>query len=179
MITIENLEQLINDENIQYDYANLKKINGMCVLEGNEYYIIINENLKSNPLQLKMVLAEELGHYFTMINDATPYRNDSYNKKVQIDKEETKALRWATDYLIPTDQLMAYMRNQSRIDLANLIDYFEVTRDFFMSKLYFMSKKQDYYFIKDKSFLCLTNYPSFYITTLFDDRLVDKLKMRT
>jgi len=177
MNTLNTLTDILEDEAILYDYVDLKEVaNGMCINEGNEYYILLDKKIKEDDALHKAVLAEELGHYYTMIDDPTPRADDSYHKQCRVEKEEEKAARWATSHLISNDELLDFLADNKQSNLYDLIDHFDVTQDILMKKLHHMAAKQDYYEVCDNYYLCLTNLPSIYITRFFDKNIESKAK---
>lgn len=177
METIKSLQNKIKENAITLDYSSLNgRANGICVCADEEYFIIIDPVIIDNEPLHKIVLAEELGHYYTMVDDPTPRIGDSYHRRCRIDKEEEKALRWATSSVIPDDELLDYIASHTDAKLDDLMDYFTVTEGFMLKKLYYMSIKQPYYEVKDNHYLCLTELPSIYITHFFDTQLALKLK---
>jgi len=177
METINKLLNTAHSENITINYENLNGIaNGMCVYDGSEYYILLDHSIKDDTELHKSVLAEELGHYFTMIDDPTPRVSDTYERKCRIDKEENKAARWATAAVMPTDEILDYLATNLRATYEELIEHFQVTDEFMKKKLHFMSLKQEYYEVCENHYLCLQNSPSIYITKFFDADLASKAK---
>lgn len=177
MKTINTLFDKVNEEKITYHYANLNgKANGMCVNEGNDYYIIMDPVIKKDDILHKLVLAEEIGHYYTMVDDPTPRLNDCHERHCRIEKEENKAIKWAADFLVPTEDLLDYFSSNLSASFFDLVEYFEVTEDFMNKKLYHMSLKQPYYEVCENRYLCLQNLPSIYITGFFDADLASKAK---
>ncbi|MCH4891217.1 ImmA/IrrE family metallo-endopeptidase [Acidaminobacter sp. JC074] len=177
METINTLTIKLEEEAILYDYVDLNdKANGMCVKDGEEYYILLDSHIANDDPLHKTVLAEELGHYYTMIDDPTPKPGDSYHRKCRIDKEEEKALRWATSHVIPTNELLDFLAKNKRSTAQDLIDHFEVPKEFLMKKLQHMASKQEYYEVCTNYYLCLSNLPSIYITRFFDTNIESKAK---
>jgi len=177
METINTLTNKLKEEEISHDYVDLNnKANGMCVKDGDEYYILLDAKLIDDQELHKTVLAEELGHYYTMIDDPTPKVNDTYQRRCRIDKEEEKALRWATNHVIPDDELLDYLADHKYAILQDLIDHFQVPEEFLMKKLQHMASKQEYYEVCEKYYLCLSNLPSIYITRFLDANIESKAK---
>lgn len=177
METIKSLHKRIKENKIILDYSSLNgKANGLCAYADGEYFIIIDPIIIEDEPLHKVVIAEELGHYYTMIDDPTPRIGDSYHRRCRIDKEEEKALRWASKVVIPDHELLDYIADHIDAKLEDLIEYFVVTEEFMLKKLYYMSIKQPYYEVCDNHYLCLTELPSIYITRFFDTELVNKLK---
>jgi len=179
METINTLLNKAMNEDVTINYEDLNgKANGMCVYDGSDYYILIDHAVKYDAKLHKSVLAEELGHYYTMIDDPTPKANNTYHKKCRVDKEEDKAARWATSTVISDDELLDYLATNLRATINDLVEHFEVTYEFMHKKLVFMSLKQEYYEVCENHYLCLQNSPSIYITKFFDAELASKAKAK-
>ena len=179
METITTLLNTAIDEALTYTYEDLQGTsNGMCVHDGSEYFLLLDHDIKDNPILHKTVLAEELGHYFTMIDDPTPRKGDNYSRKCRIDKEEEKAARWSTNCLITDDELLDYIEEERSVRLDEIVEHFQITEKYLMMKLYHMSLKKDYYHIVDNRFLCLVNWPSAYITVFLDEKLASIAKAK-
>lgn len=106
---------------------------------GKNPKIYLDLKLKQNPKLHRLarcVLAEELGHHFTGTWSIFMAHN-SYSLKRKMLSDDEKALRWATNMLIPTDELIALLERGicEGIDLA---DYFGVTAWFMYRKLEFL-----------------------------------------
>lgn len=179
METINTLLDKAINEDLTINYEDLNgKANGMCVYDGCNYYILIDHTVKNDVELHKAVIAEELGHYYTMIDDPTPKANNTYHKKCRVDKEEDKAARWATAALMPTDEILDYLAANLRATFEELDEHFEVTNEFMQKKLHFMSLKQEYYEVCENHYLCLLNLPSIYIFKPLDAELASKLKAK-
>lgn len=177
METINTLLDKAINEDVTINYEDLNgKANGMCVYDGSDYYILIDHAIKEDHELHKSVLAEELGHYYTMIDDPTPKANNTYHKKCRVDKEEDKATRWATSTVISDDELLDYLATNLIATTNDLVEHFEVTPKFMYKKLVFMSLKQVYYEVCENHYLCLLNLPSIYIFKPLDAELALKTK---
>ena len=117
----------------------------------------------NNERLYRTVLAEEVGHYRTTIGDITPRRYMYYRDRIYIDKQELLALKWATNFLIPTDALLDAIRSKDILTMDEFIDDFYITHEFMMHKLEFMSKKQGMWSLGDDRYLYLYNLPSVHI----------------
>lgn len=173
MDAINKLLNLANRNNISISYQDIDRIaNGICIFEENSYSIILNKSLVDNPIKHKEILAEEIGHCFTMIDDPTPMKSNTYSRKCRVAKEEEKAYRWASNYLIPTDDLINYLSFIIDATVHEIMEYFEVSRELLMKKLYMMSLEKGYWKIIDEIYLCLDQYPSIYYAQFYDDKFV-------
>lgn len=122
--------------------------------------ILLANFLKQNMVHMTEVLAEELGHYFTSVgNNVSP---ENYSDRVDIDKCETKAMKWACETLVPLDELVAALR--TGIDnIADLADALSVSSDLLMKSLYFLSLNRSFIHIEGNRYMILSNYPTVYI----------------
>ncbi len=75
---------------------------------------------------------------------------------------EHLALRWATDFMVPTGMLIDTLREWLP-SLDGLVEYFQVTNEFMLHKLEFMSKQNCLWDIHGKRSLHLANFPSVHI----------------
>ena len=63
---------------------------------------------------------------------------DSYQDRITVARDETQAMRWATDYLIPDAELIYAVSEFNLRSCWELADYFEVTHPFMWKKLGFL-----------------------------------------
>lgn len=126
--------------------------------------ILMANILKSNTIRMTEVLAEELGHHFTSMGDNIEPKN--YFDKVNIDKCEAKALRWACNFLVPKDELIDALRKRPA-SIDELADGLSVSRDILIQSFYYLSLNNEYLQIEDDEFLILSNYPTLYIYNKF------------
>lgn len=178
MKTINQLNKLIQTHNIIQDIDLLPKGKlGYYHHSSSGFYIILRDcpEMHNNDRLYKCVLAHEVGHYFTTIGTNEPMKTDTYTKRMRTLKEETKADKWAVNYLIDTDLLIEYLSSHTLAIVEDLVDHFQVTEDFILKKLKFMAEKKNYWHLKDKQYLCLSNLPSMYIATFFDSSRIEYL----
>lgn len=126
--------------------------------------ILMANILKSNTIRMTEVLAEELGHHFTSMGDNIEPKN--YFDKVNIDKCEAKALRWACNFLVPKDELIDELRKRPA-SIDELADGLSVSRDILMQSFYYLSLNNEYLQIEDDRYLVLSNYPTLYMFDKF------------
>lgn len=153
---MKKLLKLAESEKIDIIYLPLKKgLWGLYIpgRPGNNPKIYLDIELKDNPKLYRLarcILAEELGHHFTGTwSIFKTYNNYSLKRKMSSDDE--KALRWATNLLIPTKELIELLEEviHECIDLA---DYFGVTAWFMYRKMEFFQ----YYVKAKRKEICLT-----------------------
>ncbi|SFH36230.1 protein of unknown function [Desulfotomaculum arcticum] len=143
MTKLEMLTDLAeNKENLSILYRPLKqnstnKLIGLYVWDPIAPCILLDESLKNNYRKQITTLSEEVGHHITGIR-----RNfmitDTYQDRITIAKDETQAMRWATDYLIPDVELAYAVSELNLRSCWELADYFEVTQPFMWKKLGFL-----------------------------------------
>lgn len=126
--------------------------------------ILMANILKSNTIRMTEVLAEELGHHFTSMGDNIEPKN--YFDKVNIDKCEAKALRWACNFLVPKDELIDELRKRPT-SIDELADGLSVSRDILMHSFYYLSLNNEYLQIEDDRYLVLSSYPTLYMFDKF------------
>ena len=126
--------------------------------------ILMANILKSNPIRMTEVLAEELGHHFTSMGDNIEPKN--YFDKVNIDKCEAKALRWACNFLVPKNELIDELRKRPA-SIDELADGLSVSRDILMQSFYYLSLNNEYLQIEDDRYLVLSSYPTLYMFDKF------------
>lgn len=126
--------------------------------------ILMANILKSNTIRMTEVLAEELGHHFTSMGDNIEPKN--YFDKVNIDKCEAKALRWACNFLVPKDELIDELRKRPT-SIDELADGLSVSRDILMQSFYYLSLNNEYLQIEDDRYLVLSSYPTLYMFDKF------------
>lgn len=74
-------------------------------------FILLDKSLKHNTPLHRSIMAEELGHYFTVPqgNFLTPYT--SYSRTLKLGRDEVRALRWACDFLMPIENFLSSLKN--------------------------------------------------------------------
>lgn len=164
MISTKKLETICRKCHIIKEFAPLpESILGYYYCDGNYYVILINESIRDDEKLYRCVLAEEIGHYRTTIGDITPRKYMCYRDRLTVDKMEYLALRWATDFMVPTGMLIDSLREWLQPSFDGLVEYFQVTNQFMLHKLEFMSKQNCLWDIDGKRNLYLANFPSVHI----------------
>lgn len=110
-----------------YNIAEKEKINIFNIkfndldglfLDGNIY---LNKKIL-NTNKERLVLAEELGHYFVGVSPTPPFSNEYYIKLIR-SKNEFKAKKWLISEIIPFDTLKHFLDlNMSKFDIAEELD---------------------------------------------------------
>lgn len=99
----------------EYDLKN--KLSGIII----DKTILIKKGMSS--LEVKCVLAEELGHHFLTVG------NICDQTKIENVKQEKMARKWAYNCLIPPDLIKEKIENGTT-DIYELAEALEVTEDF-------------------------------------------------
>ena len=90
----------------------------------------------------------------------------NYFDKVNIDKCEAKALRWACNFLVPKNELIDELRKRPA-SIDELADGLSVSRDILMQSFYYLSLNNEYLQIEDDRYLVLSSYPTMYMFDKF------------
>jgi Zn-dependent peptidase ImmA (M78 family) len=164
MVTKADICALAEEQHLAIILAPLpKKIQGFYSFSDSGPQIVMNHNLCEWDPEYRSVLAEEIGHHFTSIHETHPQTGMSYYKRVQHDRIESKAMRWAANFLIPTEQLLCTIEDCSVSCIQELADTFQVTVELVNHKLYYMSCTAPYWTLRSGRELCLASLPSIYI----------------
>ncbi|BEP28781.1 ImmA/IrrE family metallo-endopeptidase [Helicovermis profundi] len=165
---MKKLLYLLSTNNITYSIVLLpESVLGYFHNDSDGSFILINQSIENNIPLHRCVLAEEIGHYFTTVGINEPLNSILYASNLSILKQEEKAIKWATDFLINTDSLLKYISSNIQCSFNDLIDFFNVTDIFMKEKLKFMSLEHLYWHITDSHYLCLANLPNIFITSRF------------
>lgn len=100
---------------------------------GNNYYIALDCKQIDNSIEEKQILAEELGHYYC---NALYYLNSD---KIQKDKCEYRAMKWAYSILVPLQKLKEKLTQG--FNLYELADYFNVDCNYMNDCINFYTEK--------------------------------------
>lgn len=164
MITTEIMENLIQEYGIIKSFAPLPSpVLGHYCYDGRYNIILINEKIRHQERLYRTVLSEELGHYKTSVGDLTPLKFMNYQNKILINKKELLALKWATEFLIPTGDLVDLLRRELVASLEELSNYYQVTEKFMLMKFEFMAKIQPIWKLTEDRHLNLFKLPGIFI----------------
>ena len=106
-MNIEYIEDLIEKENIYLINTYLEDARGAYTSNGKVKAILYNDDDIENSIEKKLVLSEELAHYYC---DAT-YK---FNSDLQlISKQEYRAKKWSYYVLIPFENLRRAILNRN------------------------------------------------------------------
>jgi Zn-dependent peptidase ImmA (M78 family) len=155
------------ENNIAIEYVNFpENIRGLYFKdEGIDPVIGINKKIISDQNLFTCVLAEELGHHFTTVGDcAAEYY--SYSDRLIVNKKETLALKWATELLMPIGEIVQAVKDKV-IDFHDIASYLQVTEQFLLKRLEFISKRQPYIEVDKTQVIMLTKLPCIYLMSKF------------
>lgn len=161
MNKLSKLFDLLESENINFFFANLILIGklGLYSNRNGNPTIIIDTSIKYNKIKLTEVLSEELGHHFTSVGDLSNI--NTYQDELKRNKSENQALKWATNFLISEEEICNLaMQNLTAAEMAERC---EVSENFFLKRLEFLSLEKNFVKLSNGSTLVLTNLPIFYV----------------
>lgn len=162
MNKLSKLFDLLESENINFFFANLKLIGklGLYSNRNGNPTIVIDSSIKYNKIKLTEILSEELGHHFTTVGDLSNI--NTYQDELRRNKSENQALKWATEYLISEEEICTLaMQNLDAYEMAARC---EVSVEFFLKRLEFLSLQKKSIKLSNGSTLILTNLPIFYVS---------------
>lgn len=164
MFKLNQLLDIAKDENIILEYCDLPdSMGGHMYLLGDFKFILINNNVLKDKIAHKAVLAEELGHYFTTTKNSIPYKYNSYRDRLSIDKEEQRALRWAANFLMPTDELLEDITDVYFSSYYDLCEIYDVPDYLAKIKIEHMAAIKSNWDLSDGTSLVLSNLPNIYV----------------
>jgi Zn-dependent peptidase ImmA (M78 family) len=152
VIKINRLFDIIKAENIYFNYTNLltsthNKLYGVYFFEDSYGPSILLDKSLAKPENRRLhkcILAEELGHHFTVprTNIFKLYGSCSIEclDKIQQAQDERKALKWASDILIPNVELSRAVSDGCQ-SVYVLAEWFDVTEWFVFRKLGILETK--------------------------------------
>ncbi|MCL6477433.1 MAG: ImmA/IrrE family metallo-endopeptidase [Peptococcaceae bacterium] len=143
---IKDLWKKSEAEGIEVRYADLHgsdpELDGLYLWLDGLPVILLDKSLKTNRQLFRCVFAEEIGHYYTAARSNLLIVHPSYADTLRLSRDEYRAMCWATDYLIPDDELVHAVQNLKLKSFSDLVEYFDVTHSFLMYKLAIMTKCQ-------------------------------------
>lgn len=92
------------------------------------HVVVLDKGLESKPRLHRCILAEEIGHYYTLSPEQAliPHTSFSYRRAISMTRAERKALRWACDYLMPVDKFLRAVHS-GIVAVEELAEMFNVT----------------------------------------------------
>jgi Zn-dependent peptidase ImmA (M78 family) len=121
---INKLFQLANKEHIRINFFPMKSVVAFSM--PNE--IVINPRKIHSRIELKECMAHELGHHerYAFYSILSTYETKS--------RQEEKATRWATQFLIPKDEIKKAVKSGCT-ELWQLAEYFDVSERFMLEAI--------------------------------------------
>ncbi len=168
MLTAIQYGVYLKIHNLMIYLLSLLFIEGFYYSDGNMNYIALSESLVTDPALFRSIFAEELGHYFTSIGNQAPVKFMTYSERVEYDRTELRAIRWASNFLIKTDSLLEAFRNDCIKHMSDMQDYFNVTEAIATEKLNSMVAVKLHWHIDEHNMLVLTNLPNVWVYTSID-----------
>lgn len=138
---MDKLFNILEKENISVRYRALQEqCSSLYGLYLNDEFagpiIILDQSLQYSTSWHRSVLAEEIGHYYTTPRTNYLVAYTSYSKNLIMNQDERKALKWATDFLIPDDDLSEAIQEGYKLHFE-LAELFNVTEWFMHMKVKF------------------------------------------
>lgn len=144
---MQGLWQLCQQEGIDIEYVALTRrrtvLGWYFRTPDGEPVIALDESLPARPRLERCVLAEEVGHHFTVPTSGLSMTSFSTNlHRLALEKrnrrqDEARAIRWAANYLIPTTELASAVRS-GIVGVNELAEYFYVTEWMVWRRLHFL-----------------------------------------
>lgn len=164
MTKLDMLYNLANKHNIQIHFFDLT-ITGCLGLniekENMPSMIFLDNSLKKDKNKHIEVLAEELGHFFTSVGISVG-NIKTYSDKLELNKVENKADKWATNFLI-TEEDIINLINKNITCIYEMADIIGVSVEILMKKFKYLSKVKQMLDLGNGKYLILTNLPSLII----------------
>jgi Zn-dependent peptidase ImmA (M78 family) len=142
MSDMERLLEIVRQEGIFLDYDHLaygeRKLYGLYFYEKkrDKSFIVLDVKLDFHPTLHRCVLAEELGHYFTVPRSKFTKPFASYGDRIELSRDERRALRWAARFLISDEDLENALKCEFR-SIDEIAEYFDVTPEIAKIRLEF------------------------------------------
>lgn len=147
---METILKIIEEEQINLSYDNLRRagnVQGLYTVHSViGPMILLDKSLLFKPRAHRCIAAHELGHHFhpprsgIIAFHRTSLFSDS-QKEIIIHQDEGKALRWATELLIPTLKVWEAIKN-GYDTVPLLADYFNVKEWFVRCKIGFIRQEE-------------------------------------
>ncbi|KFX55792.1 ImmA/IrrE family metallo-endopeptidase [Clostridium botulinum] len=154
MNKIINIFNIIEKENIILEEMNLTSTisDGIYIkIPHCPPTIGINKSIVNNNSKYISVLSEELGHHFTTLGNLTE-KSRSYSRKLIKNKKELKARLWAANFLIKDDDFVQAL-NDCISSIPEMADYFNVTEEIILYKIYSIILDESKYKIIRSNFM--------------------------
>jgi Zn-dependent peptidase ImmA (M78 family) len=167
-VPTQDLYDLLDQEEIFIEYLPLKRLDGFYYQEPGFKLICIRQASTEKETRYRSILAEEIAHHFTNPSNKEPSKYLKDRGRIDLDKSESAAIRWAADFLIPDNLLLEYLSTHQAISIYELCALFRVEKYLMVRKFITMSRKHKSYPLHNGTHLILSHLPSIYITDSLD-----------
>ncbi len=166
---MDTLLNLMEKMGIQFNLSDElpEAVNGFFYHDDSHDIIVMNSEIEDET-EFRMILSHELGHFFTAQICTI---SSISTQRIQVDRNEIRAIRWACDYLIDTEALLSCLDASSNHNMLTLAEQFQVTLETLQLKLYFMSLDAPLWKLSSNCYFVLSSYPTVYITAPSEDSL--------
>lgn len=151
---MQKIYEIAESEKIYIAYDDLQKIGdiqGFYTIDPRAGpLIVLDLSLLSQPKLHRCIAAHELGHHFYPPRSRTTtfivfYRSNQYTsysqKEIIVSQDENKALRWATELLMPSAEVWAAIQDGYNT-VPLLAEHFNVTEWFVRAKIGFLRQEE-------------------------------------
>ena len=137
-----DLLQLSTENGIHIEFYNFKSPTEAIYVSTPNYppLIVLSKKLYSSCSHLRSVWAHELGHHFTA-SKSTVQEVFQYTDRIDCDREECRAWRWAVNYLVPEDKLTAVI-DHGIVEPWELAEFFGVDQKVIDLRFEFIKQKR-------------------------------------
>ncbi len=165
MNKLDKLYNLADRHNIRIHFFDLLEEIGCLGLHIEDEIIsgriFLDNSLKNDKNKHIEVLAEELGHFFTSVGVSVG-NIKTYSDKLELNRCENKADRWATNFLI-TEEDIINLINKNITCVYEMADSLGVSVEILLKKFEYLSKSKQSLDLKNGKYLILTNLPNLII----------------
>lgn len=165
MNTLDKLYNIADKHNIKIHFFDLLEETGCLGLHLEDEIIsgriFLDNSLKKDKNKHIEVLAEELGHFFTSVGISVG-NIKTYSDKLELNKVENKADKWATNFLI-TDEEIISLVNKNITDINEMAEILSVPYEIVLKKLKNLSITKQYLDLGNGKHLILSNFPNLII----------------
>ena len=158
--------KLIEEENITVEYDDIQdlpeKLHGMYIYRKDTgALIILDSSLLTKPREYRCTLTHETGHHFTCAKTNILYTSGSYASEIERSRDELRATKWATDHLMPNNEVYDAIKKYDIKNPQDLAEFFNVTIEFCMSKITYIKQelRKNSIFIKGRGMFNVDIWP--------------------
>ncbi len=129
---MKNFSISIEKKNILFEATNIQKGIYLTILRIPPT-IGISKSIVNNRYKYLSIIAEEIGHHFTGVDNLT-IKSKNYSEKLQKNKKENKANLWAANFLISAGVFVQALYNCISTSY-DMCEYFNVTNKILKCKI--------------------------------------------